>query len=149
MGVGTLSHAHTRLHLRLLLRLEHIHPTPAQACSREHACTLVSLHSNPLALQHPRSRSRVCVCVLARAHTTFFLSRLSACAPRVVPQGGPLMHVIAAKAVAFREALQPSFKHYAHAVVENAQTLSDTLIKGGCNVVSGGVTFPSASVAPD
>jgi len=48
------------------------------------------------------------------------------------------MHVIAAKAVAFREALQPSFKHYAHAVVENAQTLSDTLIKGGCNVVSGG-----------
>eukprot|EP00802_Teleaulax_amphioxeia_P012166 Tamp_12204.p1 GENE.Tamp_12204~~Tamp_12204.p1 ORF type:complete len:527 (+),score=97.52 Tamp_12204:98-1582(+) len=53
-------------------------------------------------------------------------------------QGGPLMHVIAAKAVAFKEALQPSYKQYAHAVVANAQTLADTLIQGGCNIVSGG-----------
>jgi len=48
------------------------------------------------------------------------------------------MHVIAAKAVAFKEALQPSYKQYAHAVVANAQTLADTLIQGGCNIVSGG-----------
>ncbi|MGR6466064.1 serine hydroxymethyltransferase [Rhizobium sp. PAMB 3182] len=53
-------------------------------------------------------------------------------------QGGPLMHVIAAKAVAFGEALQPEFKDYAAQVVKNAKTLSDTLIAGGVDVVSGG-----------
>ena len=53
-------------------------------------------------------------------------------------QGGPLMHVIAAKAVAFGEALQPSFKDYAAQVVKNAQTLAATLVEGGLDVVSGG-----------
>jgi glycine hydroxymethyltransferase len=53
-------------------------------------------------------------------------------------QGGPLMHVIAAKAVAFGEALQPSFKQYARAVVENAQTLAATLVESGLAIVSGG-----------
>jgi glycine hydroxymethyltransferase len=53
-------------------------------------------------------------------------------------QGGPLEHVIAAKAVAFGEALQPAFKDYAKAVVENAQTLANILIEGGLNIVSGG-----------
>jgi glycine hydroxymethyltransferase len=53
-------------------------------------------------------------------------------------QGGPLMHVIAAKAVAFGEALQPSFKDYAQAVVENATVLADTLKGHGCDIVSGG-----------
>jgi glycine hydroxymethyltransferase len=53
-------------------------------------------------------------------------------------QGGPLMHVIAAKAVAFGEALQPSFKDYARAVVENATALADTLKGHGCDIVSGG-----------
>ncbi len=53
-------------------------------------------------------------------------------------QGGPLMHVIAAKAVAFGEALQPSFKVYAQNVVENAQTLAATLAEGGLDIVSGG-----------
>ncbi|MFN4127802.1 serine hydroxymethyltransferase [Pannonibacter indicus] len=53
-------------------------------------------------------------------------------------QGGPLMHVIAAKAVAFGEALQPSFKDYAKAVIANARVLSDTLIEGGVGIVSGG-----------
>jgi glycine hydroxymethyltransferase len=53
-------------------------------------------------------------------------------------QGGPLMHVIAAKAVAFGEALDPSFKIYAQNVVANAQVLADTLIAGGLNIVSGG-----------
>jgi glycine hydroxymethyltransferase len=53
-------------------------------------------------------------------------------------QGGPLMHVIAAKAVAFGEALTPEFKSYAHAVVENASALADTLIKGGFKIVTGG-----------
>jgi glycine hydroxymethyltransferase len=53
-------------------------------------------------------------------------------------QGGPLMHVIAAKAVAFKEALDPSFKLYAKQVVENAQMLAETLVKGGVDIVSGG-----------
>jgi glycine hydroxymethyltransferase len=53
-------------------------------------------------------------------------------------QGGPLMHVIAAKAVAFGEALQPSFKDYAAAVVANARALADTLVRGGLAIVSGG-----------
>lgn len=53
-------------------------------------------------------------------------------------QGGPLMHVIAAKAVAFGEALQPSFKAYGKAVVENAQALSAVLVKRGVNIITGG-----------
>jgi glycine hydroxymethyltransferase len=53
-------------------------------------------------------------------------------------QGGPLMHVIAAKAVAFGEALQPEFKDYAAQVVKNAKALAETLIEGGLDVVSGG-----------
>ncbi|BCW89104.1 Serine hydroxymethyltransferase 2 [Alphaproteobacteria bacterium SO-S41] len=53
-------------------------------------------------------------------------------------QGGPLMHVIAAKAVAFGEALRPEFKLYAKSVVENAQALAETLKSGGLDIVSGG-----------
>jgi glycine hydroxymethyltransferase len=53
-------------------------------------------------------------------------------------QGGPLVHVMAAKAVAFGEALTPEFKSYAQSVVDNARTLADTLQQGGLNIVSGG-----------
>ncbi|MGK9231252.1 serine hydroxymethyltransferase [Inquilinus limosus] len=53
-------------------------------------------------------------------------------------QGGPLMHVIAAKAVAFGEALRPEFKLYAKAVVENAKVLAETVRAGGLDIVSGG-----------
>jgi glycine hydroxymethyltransferase len=53
-------------------------------------------------------------------------------------QGGPLMHVIAAKAVCFYEALQPSFKEYAQQIVKNAQTLAAALEKNGLRIVSGG-----------
>jgi glycine hydroxymethyltransferase len=53
-------------------------------------------------------------------------------------QGGPLMHVIAAKAVAFAEALRPEFKLYARAVVENAKALADTIVSGGYSIVAGG-----------
>ena len=53
-------------------------------------------------------------------------------------QGGPLMHVIAAKAVAFGEALRPEFRTYAAAVIENAKVLAATLAERGCAVVSGG-----------
>ncbi|MBA8876406.1 serine hydroxymethyltransferase [Phyllobacterium myrsinacearum] len=53
-------------------------------------------------------------------------------------QGGPLMHVIAAKAVAFGEALKPEFKTYGQNVVNNARTLAESLKKNGLNIVSGG-----------
>ncbi|MEC9433099.1 MAG: serine hydroxymethyltransferase [Pseudomonadota bacterium] len=53
-------------------------------------------------------------------------------------QGGPLMHVIAAKAVAFGEALRPEFRAYAAQVVANARAMADELMKGGIDVVSGG-----------
>ncbi|MDE1466807.1 serine hydroxymethyltransferase [Aurantiacibacter sp. D1-12] len=53
-------------------------------------------------------------------------------------QGGPLMHIVAAKAVAFREALRPDFKDYAAAVVENARALAASIEENGLRVVSGG-----------
>lgn len=53
-------------------------------------------------------------------------------------QGGPLMHVIAAKAVCFKEALEPSFRVYAGRIIENAQALAGGLIRRGFNLVSGG-----------
>ena len=58
----------------------------------------------------------------------------------VVPgiQGGPLMHVIAAKAVAFGEALRPDFRVYAKQVVDNAKALAETLVEGGVNIITGG-----------
>ena len=53
-------------------------------------------------------------------------------------QGGPLEHIIAAKAVAFGEALKPNFKNYSRQIINNAKTLADTLIKEGIDIVSGG-----------
>jgi glycine hydroxymethyltransferase len=53
-------------------------------------------------------------------------------------QGGPLMHIVAAKAVCFKEALQPSFAEYARQVVANAKTLAETLMSGGIRLASGG-----------
>jgi glycine hydroxymethyltransferase len=53
-------------------------------------------------------------------------------------QGGPLMHVIAAKAVAFKEALQPEFKAYQAQVIKNAQIIAETLTQRGLRIVSGG-----------
>ena len=60
----------------------------------------------------------------------------SAVFPKV--QGGPLEHIIAAKAVGFKEALQPEFKTYQEQVVKNAKVLADTLLKNGVNLVTGG-----------
>ncbi|MEM1051498.1 MAG: serine hydroxymethyltransferase [Pseudomonadota bacterium] len=53
-------------------------------------------------------------------------------------QGGPLMHVVAAKAVAFKEALAPEFKTYAHRIIENARALAASLEENGLRIVSGG-----------
>jgi glycine hydroxymethyltransferase len=58
----------------------------------------------------------------------------------VIPgiQGGPLMHVIAAKAVAFGENLQPGYRAYAEQIIKNAQALASALVKRGYNIISGG-----------
>lgn len=53
-------------------------------------------------------------------------------------QGGPLMHVVAGKAVCFREALQPEFKQYAQSVIDNAKALAEVLASGGMRLISGG-----------
>ena len=53
-------------------------------------------------------------------------------------QGGPLMHVVAGKAVCFGEALRPEFKTYAKSIIDNAKTLADTLLAGGLKLASGG-----------
>ena len=53
-------------------------------------------------------------------------------------QGGPLMHVIAGKAVCFQEALQPEFKAYGQAIIDNAKALAESLLSGGFKLVSGG-----------
>ena len=53
-------------------------------------------------------------------------------------QGGPLMHVVAAKAICFGEALQPDFRAYGEQIVENARVLAETLLQGGLRLVSGG-----------
>src|SRR5262249_15405354 len=53
-------------------------------------------------------------------------------------QGGPLMHVIAGKAICFKEALQPDFKKYAQRILDNAKALADALMKEGLRLVSGG-----------
>ncbi|MCA9108213.1 MAG: serine hydroxymethyltransferase, partial [Planctomycetales bacterium] len=53
-------------------------------------------------------------------------------------QGGPLMHVIAGKAICLGEALQPEFRDYARAVIDNAQVLAEVLSSGGLSLVSGG-----------
>ena len=59
---------------------------------------------------------------------------------RVFPgiQGGPLMHIIAGKAICFGEALRPEFKKYAQQIIDNAKTLAETLLAGGLKLVSGG-----------
>lgn len=74
--------------------------------------------------------------MILSADETFAKSLNSAVFPG--NQGGPLMHIIAAKAVAFKEALDPSFKTYAHQVVKNAQALSRALTQAGYDLVSGG-----------
>lgn len=53
-------------------------------------------------------------------------------------QGGPLMHIIAAKAVAFKEAMQPEFKTYIQQVKKNAKVMAETFVERGLNIVSGG-----------
>lgn len=99
-----------------------VHPSPVP-----HAQVVTS--TTHKTLRGPRAGIILCVQELAAAVNK-----------SVFPgtQGGPLEHVIAAKAVAFGEALQPEFKSYARRVVENAKTLADAMIERGFAIVSGG-----------
>jgi len=75
--------------------------------------------------------------ILSKGQSEDFNKKLnSAVFPGI--QGGPLMHVIAAKAVAFKEALSPDFKTYQHQVVLNARAMAEVLVKRGYKIVSGG-----------
>lgn len=74
--------------------------------------------------------------ILARANVDIEKKLQSMVFPGI--QGGPLMHVIAAKAIAFKEALEPEFKIYQQQVVKNAKTMASVMIKRGYRVVSGG-----------
>jgi glycine hydroxymethyltransferase len=99
-----------------------VHPSPVP-----HADVVTS--TTHKTLRGPRSGFIVCRADLAKA-----IDR------QVFPgmQGGPLMHIIAAKAVAFREALAPAFREYAQSVVDNAQALAQSLMARGFDLVSGG-----------
>jgi glycine hydroxymethyltransferase len=115
---------------RLMVDMAHIaglvaggaHPSPVQ-----HADIVTS--TTHKTLRGPRSGFVLCRAELAKAVDK-----------QVFPgmQGGPLMHIIAAKAVAFREALQPEFREYARRVVANAQALAEALMENGYDLVSGG-----------
>ena len=115
---------------RLLVDMAHIaglvaggvHPTPVP-----HADIVTS--TTHKTLRGPRSGFILCRAELAKAVDK-----------QVFPgmQGGPLMHIIAAKAVAFREALDPAFRDYARQVVENARALAAALMSRGFDLVSGG-----------
>ena len=74
--------------------------------------------------------------ILAKANAELEKKLNSAVFPGI--QGGPLMHVIAAKAVAFKEALEPSFQRYQEQVLDNAKTMARTFISRGYDIVSGG-----------
>ncbi|HEY6252686.1 MAG TPA: aminotransferase class I/II-fold pyridoxal phosphate-dependent enzyme, partial [Candidatus Angelobacter sp.] len=76
-----------------------------------------------------------------RAGLVLCVQELAAAVDKIVfpgIQGGPLMHIIAAKAVCFREALQPEFKDYARQVVANAKVLAQKMMDEGFRVISGG-----------
>jgi glycine hydroxymethyltransferase len=99
-----------------------LHPNPVSIC--EYVTT--TTHKT---LRGPRGGVVMCKEAFAKTLNS-----------RVFPgmQGGPLMHVIAAKAVAFKEALQPEFKEYQQQIIKNAQAMADELKKQGFRLVSGG-----------
>ena len=115
----------------LLVDMAHIAGLVAAACTRRRC---------RMPMWSPRPPTRRC----AAPRGGFILSNDEAMAKKinsaVFPglQGGPLMHVIAAKAVAFGEALKPEFKTYAQRVVDSAKALSQVMIDRGCAIVSGG-----------
>jgi glycine hydroxymethyltransferase len=99
-----------------------VHPSPIPYCD-------VATSTTHKTLRGPRAGLILCKAEHAKAIDKAVFPGL---------QGGPLMHIIAAKAVAFAEALRPGFKEYAQAIVDNAKTLAEHLDHDGLRVVSGG-----------
>jgi glycine hydroxymethyltransferase len=99
-----------------------LHPSPFPHCD----FVTTTTHKT---LRGPRGGLIMCRADLAKAVDKAVFPGL---------QGGPLMHVIAAKAVSFKEALSPEFKVYSQQVVRNAKVLADTLLANGIQIVSGG-----------
>ena len=99
-----------------------LHPSPFPHCD----FVTTTTHKT---LRGPRGGLIMCRAELAKAVDKAVFPGL---------QGGPLMHVIAAKAVSFKEALSPAFKVYSQQVVRNAQVLAETLLANGIQIVSGG-----------
>ncbi len=99
-----------------------LHPTPVPICEYVTSTTHKTLRG-------PRGGLIMCKDAYAKTLNS-----------RVFPgsQGGPLMHIIAAKAVAFKEALSPEFKHYQQQILKNAQAMADELKNQGFRLVSGG-----------
>jgi glycine hydroxymethyltransferase len=116
-----------------------LHPSPIPYCDIVSTTTHKTLRGprGGLILMGKDSENKMGV-IAAKSGRTKMVSELldSTVMPGI--QGGPLMHIIAAKAVAFQEALQPAFKVYAQQIINNAKTLSSELISRGYNVVSGG-----------
>jgi glycine hydroxymethyltransferase len=108
-----------------------------------HIAGLVAGGAHPSPVPHADIVTSTTHKTLRGPRSGFILSREPFAKPidkQVFPgmQGGPLMHIIAAKAVAFGEALQPAFSEYAHAVVANAKALAARLMERGFDLVSGG-----------
>lgn len=108
-----------------------------------HIAGLIAGGAHPSPVPHADIVTSTTHKTLRGPRSGFILSRESLAKPidkQVFPgmQGGPLMHIIAAKAVAFGEALEPSFKEYAHSVVANAKALAEALMARGFDLVSGG-----------
>ncbi len=99
-----------------------VHPSPVPVCD----IVTTTTHKT---LRGPRGAMIMCTAEHARAVDRAVFPNT---------QGGPFMHAIAAKAVAFQEALQPEFKAYAAAIVQTARALASTLSAGGLRIVSGG-----------
>jgi glycine hydroxymethyltransferase len=108
-----------------------------------HIAGLVAGDAHPSPVPHAEIVTSTTHKTLRGPRSGFILCREQYAKPidkQVFPgmQGGPLMHIIAAKAVAFREALQPDFKEYAAHVVTNARALAEALLERGFDLVSGG-----------
>jgi glycine hydroxymethyltransferase len=99
------------------------------------------LHPNPVPHAHVVTTTTHKTLRGPRAGLILCRAELAAAIDKAVfpgMQGGPLMHIVAAKAVALAEALRPEFRQYTQAIVDNAQVLAETLAAGGLRLVSGG-----------
>src|SRR6516165_6842240 len=108
-----------------------------------HFSGLVAGHAHPSPVPHAHIVTSTTHKTLRGPRSGMILSKAEfgpAIDKNVFPgmQGGPLVHIVAAKAVCFLEALQPDFKEYAHQVVANAKTLAEALLAGGIKLASGG-----------